>query len=137
MTDKASNYLGIMRKAGALAIGEVESGAAVKSGMAVLLCLASDASDNAQHRAEGFVYQRNTPLIRLPYEKEMIAQLLGKRGCSMISLLDPGFASAFVSALAQIDADQYAAVAQRLKEQTDGAKARQSSARKGKRRNNV
>ena len=32
MTDKAANYLGIMRKAGALAIGEVESGAAVKSG---------------------------------------------------------------------------------------------------------
>lgn len=137
MTDKASNYLGIMRKAGALAIGEVESGAAVKSGKAVLLCLASDASDNAQHRAEGFVYQRNTPLIRLPYEKETIAHLVGKRGCSMISLLDPGFATAFVSALAAADAEQYAAVAQRLKEQTDGAKARQSSARNGKRRNNV
>ena len=137
MTDKASNYLGIMRKAGALAIGEVESGAAVKSGKAVLLCLASDASDNALHRAEGFVYQRNTPLIRLPYEKETIAHLLGKRGCSMIGLLDLGFASAFVSALADADAEQYAAVAQRLKEQTDGAKARQSSARNGKRRNNV
>ena len=137
MTDKASNYLGIMRKAGALAIGEVESGAAVKSGKAVLLCLASDASDNAQHRAEGFIYQRNTPLIRLPYEKETIAHLVGKRGCSMIGLLDLGFASAFVSALADTDAEQYAAVAQRLKEQTDRAKARQSSARNGKRRNNV
>ena len=137
MTDKASNYLGIMRKAGALAIGEVESGAAVKSGKAVLLCLAKDASDNAQHRAEGFIYQRNTPLIRLPYEKETIAHLVGKRGCSMISLLDPGFATAFVSALAAADAEQYAAVAQRLKEQTDGAKARHSSARNGKRRNNV
>ena len=137
MTDKASNYLGLMRKAGALAIGEVESGAAVKSGKAVLLCLAKDASDNAQHRAEGFIYQRNTPLIRLPYEKETIAHLVGKRGCSMISLLDPGFATAFVSALAAADAEQYAAVAQRLKEQTDRAKARQSSARNGKRRNNV
>lgn len=137
MTDKAANYLGIMRKAGALAIGEVESGAAVKGGKAVLLCLAKDASDNAQHRAEGFVYQRNTPLIRLPYEKETISHLVGKPGCSMISLLDLGFASAFVSALAQIDADQYAAVAQRLKEQTDRAKARRTGARNGKRRNNV
>ena len=137
MTDKAFNYLGIMRKAGKLAIGEVDSGAAIRSGKAVLLCLALDASDNARRRAEGFVYQRNTPLIRLPYEKETIAHLVGKPGCSMISLLDLGFASAFVSALAQIDADQYAAVAQRLKEQTDRAKARQSSARNGKRRNNV
>ena len=137
MTDKASNFLGIMRKAGALAVGEVDSGAAVRSGKAVLLCLALDASDNARRRAEGFVYQRNTPLIRLPYEKETIAHLVGKPGCSMISLLDLGFASAFVSALAQNDADQYAAVAQRLKEQSDRAKARQNSARNGKRRNNV
>jgi hypothetical protein len=31
VTDKASNYLGIMRKAGKLAIGEVDSGSAVRS----------------------------------------------------------------------------------------------------------
>lgn len=136
MTDKASNYFGIMRKAGAIAIGEVDSGAAVRGGKAVLLCLALDASDNARRRAEGFVYQKNTPLIRLPYEKETISRLVGKHGCSMISLLDLGFASAFVSALAQDDAEQYAAVAQRLKEKSERAKAR-SSARNGKRRNNV
>ena len=131
MTDKASNYLGIMRKAGKLAIGEVDSGSAVRSGKTAVLCLAQDASDNARRRAEGFVYGRNTPLIRLPYEKETLSRLLGKPGCSMIAVLDPGLASAFVSALAQQD-DTYAAVAERLQ-----AKARHSSARNGKRRNNV
>mgnify|MGYP002627501615 CR=1 FL=1 len=69
MTDKALGYLGIMRKAGKLAIGEIDSGSAVRGGKAILLCLAADASDNARTRAEGFVYQTNTPLIRLPFEK--------------------------------------------------------------------
>ena len=136
MTDKASNYLGIMRKAGKLAIGEVDSGGAVRSGKTAVLCLAQDASDNARRRAEGFVYGRNTPLIRLPYEKETLSRLLGKPGCSMIAVLDPGLASAFVSALAQQD-DTYAAVAERLQAKTTAAKARHSSARNGKRRNNV
>ena len=66
---KAAQYLGIMRKANALAIGEKDSGAAVKGGKAVVLCLANDASDNARRRAETFVFGRGTPLIRLPYDK--------------------------------------------------------------------
>ncbi len=135
MMDKASNYLGIMRKAGKLAIGEVDSGSAVRGGKTAVLCLAQDASDNARRRAEGFVYGRNTPLIRLPYEKETLSRLLGKPGCSMIAVLDAGLASAFVTALAQQD-EQYAAVAERLQTRTPSAKAR-SSARNGKRRNNV
>ena len=50
--DKALGYLGLMRKANAVAIGETDTGAAAKSGKAVLICLAADASDNAAKRAD-------------------------------------------------------------------------------------
>ena len=67
--DKAANYLGIMRKANAVTIGETGAGIVVKSGKAYVLCLAADASENARKRAETFVYSRSVPLLCLPYEK--------------------------------------------------------------------
>ena len=88
MTDKAAQYLGIMRKAGALAIGETESGASVKNGKVFVLCLAADASENARKRGDSFVFSNGTPLIRLPYEKAALQQLFGKPGCSMFGILD-------------------------------------------------
>ena len=133
--DKAANYLGIMRRASAVTIGETDAGAAVKSGRAYVLCLAADASGNAQKRAETFVYSRNTPLICLPYEKTELQQAFSKPGCSMFAITDLGLASAFVGALAMQDPAQYDAVSQAL------AQRRQSGGsgigKNGKRRKNV
>ena len=98
--DKALGYLGLMRKANAVAIGETDTGAAAKSGKAVLICLASDASDNARKRAETFAHARAVPIVRLPYEKQTISDLVGKAGCSMLAVTDIGFAAAFAAALA-------------------------------------
>ena len=101
--DKALGYLGLMRKANAVAIGETDTGAAAKSGKAVLICLAADASDNAAKRAETFAYARAVPIARLPYNKQTISDLVGKAGCSMLAVTDIGFAAAFAAALADAD----------------------------------
>ena len=135
--DKAAQYLGIMRKANALAIGETDSGVAVKSGKAYVLCLASDASDNAQNRGETFVYSRGVPLIRLPYEKAVLQQVFGKTGCSMFCISDLGLASAFVGALAIQNPTQYAEAAEALASKQSSARSRVSHGKNGKRRKNV
>ena len=111
--DKAANYLGIMRKANAVTIGETDAGSVVKSGKAYVLCLAADASENARKRAETFVYSRNVPLLCLPYEKAELQRAFSKPGCSMFAVTDLGLASAFVGALAMQD-PQYAAVSEAL-----------------------
>ena len=41
-TDKAANYLGLMRKAGRIALGEYDAGAAARAGQACLVLLAQD-----------------------------------------------------------------------------------------------
>ena len=125
--DKAAQYLGIMRKANALAIGEKDSGISIKSGKAFVLCLASDASDNARKRGETFAYSQNVPLIRLPYEKAALQQMFGKTGCSMFCISDLGLASAFVGALAVQDPERYSGAAEAL-----SARQKQSGARGGK-----
>lgn len=133
--DKAANYLGIMRKANAVAIGETDAGAAIKSGKAFILCLAADASDNAKKRANTFVYSRNTPMICLPYEKTELQQAFSKAGCSMFAITDLGLASAFAGALAMQDTALYQKVSDLLSEKL---RARGSGIGKnGKRRKNV
>ena len=114
-TDKAANYLGLMRKAGRIALGEHDAGAAARAGKACLLLLAQDASDNARKRAEGFAHAAQAPLLRLPYTK------------------------AFVSALAQADPEQYSNTAAALAAQTrtDKGAAQTSGGRNGKRRKQV
>ena len=133
--DKAANYLGIMRKANAAAIGETDAGAAVKGGRAYVLCLAADASGNAGKRAETFVYSRNIPLLCLPYEKAELQMAFSKPGCSMFAITDLGLASAFVGALAMQDPAQYQAVSEALaaNQKTSGS----GIGKNGKRRKNV
>ena len=60
--NKALGYIGIAKKAGALSVGETNAGAVVRAGKGRVLLLASDASPNARHRAEGFVAGTQTPV---------------------------------------------------------------------------
>lgn len=139
--NRAIRYLSIARKAGSLQLGEEDTGIAVRGGKAKLVLLAFDASDNARRRAEGFVYGRKMPLVRLPYTKEEISFATGKGGCSMLAVTDIGLASSFLSALAQQDPERYAETAQALelkREKADKRKAEAAAHRRnvktGKRR---
>lgn len=126
--NRAIRYLGIARKAGCLQLGEEDTGAAVRGGKAKLVLLASDASDNARRRAEGFVYGRKTPLVRLPYTKEEISFATGKGGCSMLAVTDIGLASSFLSALAQQNPELYAETARELEAKREKADKRKAEA---------
>ena len=135
----AANYLGLMRKAGRIALGEHDAGAAARAGKACLLLLAQDASDNARKRAEGFAHAAQAPLLRLPYTKQALSDRLGKTGCAIAAVTDPGLAKAFVSALAQADPEQYSNTAAELAAQTrtDTGTAPTGGGRNGKRRKRV
>ena len=134
--DKALGYLGLMRKANAVAIGETDTGAAAKSGKAVLICLAADASDNARKRAETFAHARAVPVVRLSYEKQTISDLVGKAGCSMLAVTDIGFAAAFAAALTDGDqaSDRTLADALKAQQQAHRNASGGAGARIGKRR---
>ena len=104
---KALNYLGIARKSGGIETGEDNSSGLVKAGKARLLIVASDTSDGAKRRAEGYVYETNTPLVEVPFTKDEIAGITGKSGCSMAALTDLGLAAAFLKALAVEYGEKY------------------------------
>ena len=54
MQSELLRFLGLMRRAGKLSVGEEGTGQVARAGKARLILLARDASDNARDRAEGF-----------------------------------------------------------------------------------
>lgn len=121
------NYFGIARKAGAIELGEVNSGSAIRSGKAKLLVIASDASENARKRAENFVYGRKTVHVTLPYTKEELCRITGSHGCSMAVFTDIGLAAAFMKNLAETDT-VYLTASEKLTAQNDKAMQRRREA---------
>ncbi len=144
MREKTLNLLGLMRKANAIAVGETNTGGAVRAGKAKLLLLAADASDNARSRARGFTHGRDVVTVTLPFTKDEIAAHVGVSGCAMAAITDIGFANAFMKSLAAAVPEGYdesTAEIQRRFEKADRRKkeaaAHEKNKRIGKRRNNV
>mgnify|MGYP000233583875 FL=1 len=144
MREKTLNLLGLMRKANAIAVGETNTGGAVRAGKAKLLLLASDASDNARSRARGFTHGRDVVTVTLPFTKDEIAAHVGVSGCAMAAITDIWFANAFMKSLAAAVPEGYdesTAEIQRRFERADRRKkeaaAHEKNKRIGKRRNNV
>lgn len=144
MREKTLNLLGLMRKANAIAVGETNTGGALRAGKAKLLLLAADASDNARSRARGFTHGRDIVTVTLPFTKDEIAAHVGVSGCAMAAITDIGFANAFMKSLAAAVPEGYdesTAEIQRRFEKADRRKkeaaAHEKNKRIGKRRNNV
>lgn len=144
MREKTLNLLGLMRKANAIAVGETNTGGAVRAGKAKLLLLAADASDNARSRARGFTHGRDVVTVTLPFTKDEIAAHVGVSGCAMAAITDIGFANAFMKSLAAAVPEGYdesTAEIQRRFEKAGRRKkeaaAHEKNKRIGKRRNNV
>ena len=96
MQSELLRFLGLMRRAGKLSIGEEGTGQAARAGKAKLILLARDASDNARDRAEGFARRGGTPLVRIYADKAALASALGVAGGAMAAVCDAGFARALL-----------------------------------------
>ena len=140
---RALNYLGLAKKAGMLEIGEENTGAAIRWGKARFVLLASDASDNAKRRLDGFLYEKDIPMLRVPFTKEEISAETGKNGCSMAAFTDVGFAHSFAQALCEsgVDCSETAQKLlddkKRLAKRRQEAKQHEKNKKFGKRRKSV
>ena len=129
--DKALRYLALARKAGSLSVGEFLCGETMSAGKGKLLLLASDASDNAAKRAQGFLNGRRALFGRLPWTKAELSALLGKAGCSMLCFTALGLAAEFAAALAEAD-ETWKETATLLAARRDKAVRRKAAPRKHK-----
>ena len=137
MEDKALGLLGLMRRAGAIAIGLDNTADAVRAGRARLLLLSRDAADHARRKAENLSNGRSVLTVELPYTREELADSLGVSGCAAAAVTDLGFANALMKELADRDPERYRSIAQETERRCEKAARRkkETAARRVSKRN--
>ena len=114
MTEQVLGFLGLMRRAGALAVGAEDVFDAARDNKARVLVTASDAAKNTLDAMHNAAAQREEPIaiLRLPCTKKELGTALGVRECAALAVLDTGFALALCKKLEQ--AELIASLEQRL-----------------------
>lgn len=94
MNDSIFGFLGLMRRAGALAVGAEEAFDMARESKARLLCVAADAAANTVSAMHNAAAQRETPipLVVLDCTKRQLGAALGTGECAALAVLDTGFA---------------------------------------------
>jgi ribosomal protein L7Ae-like RNA K-turn-binding protein len=90
MSNRIYSFIGLARKAGAVAMGEALAEQAVKRKKACLVLVTLDASDNTVKKIETALYGSDIPMIRFG-NKEDLGHILGKSAFSVIAITDKGF----------------------------------------------
>ena len=125
--DKALNYLALARKAGRIELGEEPVGAAARAQKARLVVVAEDATDHTWRRAQSFVAGSEQICLRVPYNKDLLGQAVGRTALALAAFTDPAMALAFVKALGQ--PEKYAAALESLEKRTKRIQQRQKEAK--------
>lgn len=93
------HFIGLMKKAGAIAIGAELGYDAARTGKARLLLIASDAAKNTVDGARNAQGERDCPLKKLPFTKQELGMALGQKECAALAVCDTGFARALCQKL--------------------------------------
>ena len=128
--DNIPNLLGLVHRAGKLAIGEEPVAALCRDHKAYLLLLAQDAAENSVRRAHLYAQSsENNLCVTIPLTKDELGRGLGRNSCAMVAIGDMGFAAAVADRLAKADPENYAAFSQLLAEKAARAKKRRDEKR--------
>ena len=128
--DNIPNLLGLVHRAGKLAIGEEPVAALCRDHKAYLLLLAQDAAENSVRRAQLYAQSsENNLCVTIPLTKDELGRGLGRNSCAMVAIGDMGFAAAVADRLAKADPEHYAALSQLLAEKAARAKKRRDEKR--------
>ncbi len=103
--DKISSLLGLSQKAGKLCVGEEPVGTACRAKKAALVLTASDGAENSIRRAQHFAEAGKCLCLSLPLDKTALGEAIGRLPCTMLALLDIGFATSLARTLFALHPD--------------------------------
>ena len=101
MNEQVLGFLGLMRRAGALAVGAEDAFDVARENKARMLMIASDSAANTVSAMKNAAAQREEgiPLIKLDCTKQELGAALGVKECAALAVLDTGFALALCQKL--------------------------------------
>ena len=107
MNNRDITFLGLIRRAGFLEVGDESVNAVARRGRARVILSAADASDNSKRRASGYARTYGTAYARLPWTKEELRNLLGRGEPAMLAVTDSGMAKALLERLERTNSENH------------------------------
>ncbi len=104
MENNVLSFIGLMKKAGSLAVGGENAYDAARNHLARLLVLASDCGPNTMGQAKAAAGQFGVQQIRLELTKAELGMAVGQRECAALAVTDTGFALALCQKCGQAEA---------------------------------
>ena len=99
--DNTLNFLGLVKKAGFLAIGGQSVSLVMRTGEAKAVFTASDASDGSKRRVRENAKTYGIEYIDLPYTMFDLGCVIGRGSPGTLAITDKGLATAFLKKLTQ------------------------------------
>ena len=105
MNEQVLGFLGLMRRAGALAVGAEDAFDMARENKARILMTASDSAANTVSAMKNAAAQKEEgiPLVKLECTKRELGAALGVKECAALAVLDTGFALALCQKLELTD----------------------------------
>lgn len=110
-----SSYLGLLglaKKAGKVESGDEATRAAVTSGAARIVLIASDASERTRETFRFIAESASVPSVCVGETRADLGNALGKRPCAVVAVCDMGFCAALVKKLAETNGEAKAILEQ-------------------------
>ena len=98
---KLLSLIGLAKKAGKIVTGEDGCEAAIRSGQAALVFVATDASDNTKKKFKNKTTFYKVPLHIL-FTKDEMSEAIGMQNRATLVVADPGFAKSMFKMVEQL-----------------------------------
>ena len=132
--DKALSFIGLMKKAGKLEIGEESVSSAAVKGKARAILSSCDASPRSLRGAKGIAETWDIPHMTLPFTKDELGSVIGRGSPGITAVTDIGFAAKLAEQLAANDPEGFGVAADTLRQTRDSIRSRAESARRTSKR---
>ena len=132
--DRNLQIIGLVKKAGLLAIGSEDTSSAARAGKTKLIISARDASDNALRRARNSAEVGRALHIVVPYTSFELGRVSGRGSPGTVAILDTGLAARFLRGMAEAEPELYSEAAEFLSQKAIAIKQRKNNNPSAKRR---
>lgn len=96
MTEDTIRFLGLIRRAGKLEIGDMAVESAVKNRKAKLILLTEDAGGGIARKIQNITEEIEIPYITIPLGKEDFSRAIGRDNVVVAAVMDLGFSTSLL-----------------------------------------
>lgn len=101
MNNRFLQFLGIVKKSGKIAEGYNKCEETIKNGMAKLIILSNDISDNTKNKFENYSLRYDVPIINNGFLSEDLGKILGREEIKVLCVTDYKMSCKLISILKQ------------------------------------